>query len=106
MISWTSLRKVDKCFFSADSGSRNEIKRNGLLKSAARPHVHQDCNAVEWNGMESMECNAVEWNGCILDNFGHFGSFCTLLVIVGHLFDPKIQNRKVWVLSAQRIRLV
>ena len=32
--------------------------------------------------MESMECMAAEWNGVML---GRFGSFCALVVIVGHV---------------------
>ena len=67
-----------------------------------------ECNAVEWNGMESMECNAVEWNGMdaswvilvMLGRFAHLWSFLFFCL------DPKTQNRKCWVLSAQRIRLV
>jgi len=63
-------------------------------------------NAMQCSGMEWSRWNALQWSGM---EWMHVGSFwvglliCfSLLVIVG----PQSQNRKFWVLSAQRIRLV
>ena len=47
------------------------------------------CSGVQWNGVDGMQCSGVEWNGCIL---GHFGSFCALLVMFGHLLVKKKPN--------------